>query len=146
MKTDTTYMGMKLNSPIVVSACTLSEKTDNILKMEDNGAGAVVLFSLFEEQIKKEEAGFAGILSQTSNSFAEARDFFPAYEYNIGTDGYLENIRKAKERVNIPVIASLNGITNEGWIYYSRLMEQAGADAIEVNIFFITGEIEMSSA
>lgn len=146
MKTDTTYMGMKLNSPIVVSACTLSEKTDNILKMEDNGAGAVVLFSLFEEQIKKEEAGFAGILSQTSNSFAEARDFFPAYEYNIGTDGYLENIRKAKERVNIPVIASLNGITNEGWIYYSRLMEQAGADAIEVNIFFIPGEIEMSSA
>ncbi len=146
MKTDTTYMGMKLNSPIVVSACTLSEKTDNILKMEDNGAGAVVLFSLFEEQIKKEEAGFAGILSQTSNSFAEARDFFPAFEYNIGTDGYLENIRKAKERVYIPVIASLNGITNESWIYYSRLMEQAGADAIEVNIFFIPGEIEMSSA
>lgn len=146
MKTDTTYLGMNLNSPIVVSACSLSEKTDNIVKMEDSGAGAVVLFSLFEEQIKKEEAGFAGILSQTSNSFAEARDFFPAYEYNIGTDGYLENIRKAKERVNIPVIASVNGITNEGWIYYSRLMEQAGADAIEVNIFFIPGEIEMSSA
>jgi len=146
MKTDTTYMGMKLNSPIVVSACSLSEKTDNILKMEDSGAGAIVLFSLFEEQIKKEEAGFAGIVSQTSNSFAEARDFFPTYEYNIGTDGYLENIRKAKERVKIPVIASLNGITNEGWIYYSRLMEQAGADAIEVNIFFIPADIEISSA
>ena len=146
MKTDTTYMGMKLNSPIVVSACTLSEKTDNILKMEDSGAGAVVLFSLFEEQIKKEEAGFAGVFSQTSDSFAEARDFFPAYEYNIGTDAYLENIRKAKERVGIPIIASLNGITNDGWIYYSKLMEQAGADAIEVNIFFIPGEIEMSSA
>jgi len=146
MKTDTTYMGMKLKSPIVVSACTLSEKTDNILKMEDSGAGAVVLFSLFEEQIKKEEAGFAGVFSQTSDSFAEARDFFPAYEYNIGTDAYLENIRKAKERVGIPIIASLNGITNDGWIYYSKLMEQAGADAIEVNIFFIPGEIEMSSA
>lgn len=146
MKTDTTYMGMKLNSPIVVSACTLSEKTDNIMVMEDSGAGAIVLFSLFEEQIKKEEAGFAGALWQTSNSFAEARDFFPAHEYNISTDAYLENLRKAKERVSIPVIASLNGITNEGWIYYSRLMEQAGADAIEVNIFFIPGEIEMSSA
>ena len=146
MKTDTTYMGMKLKSPIVVSACTLSEKTDNILKMEDSGAGAVVLFSLFEEQIKKEEAGFAGVFSQTSDSFAEARDFFPVYEYNIGTDAYLENIRKAKERVGIPIIASLNGITNDGWIYYSKLMEQAGADAIEVNIFFIPGEIEMSSA
>lgn len=146
MKTDTTYMGLKLNSPIVVSACTLSEKTDNILKMEDNGAGAVVLFSLFEEQIRREEATFAGVMQQTTNSFAEASDFFPPPEYTIGTDTYLENIRKAKERVSIPVIASLNGITNEGWIYYSRLMEQAGADAIEVNIFFIPGEIDMSSA
>ena len=146
MKTDTTYMGIKLNSPIVVSACTLSEKTDNILKMEDSGAGAVVLFSLFEEQIRKEEEGFAGVIRQTTNSFAEASDFFPAYEYNISTDAYLENIRRAKERVNIPIIASLNGITNEGWIYYSKLMEQAGADAIEVNIFFIPGEITMSSA
>lgn len=146
MNTETSYMGLKLNSPIVVSACPLSEKTDNILKMEDNGAGAVVLFSLFEEQIRKEEANFAGVIQKTTNSFAEASDFFPVREYAIGTDAYLENIRKAKERVNIPVIASLNGITNEGWIYYSKLMEQAGADAIEVNIFFIPAEIEMSSA
>ncbi len=146
MNTDTTYMGIRLKTPIVVSACPLSEKTDNIVVMEDSGAGAVVLFSLFEEQIKKEEAGFAEVLLETSNSFAEARDFFTAHQYNIGTDAYLENIRKAKERVNIPVIASLNGITNEGWIYYSKLMEDAGADAIEVNIFFIPGEIEMSSA
>ncbi len=146
MKTETTYMGLTLDSPIVVSACNLSEKTDNILKMEDSGAGAVVLFSLFEEQIRKEEAGFAGVISQTTNAFAEAQDFFPEQEYTIGTDAYLENIRKAKERVSIPVIASLNGITNEGWIYYSKLMEQAGADAIEVNIFFIPGEVDMSSA
>ena len=146
MNTETSYMGLKLNSPIVVSACPLSEKTDNILKMEDNGAGAVVLFSLFEEQIRKEEASFAGVMQQTTNSFAEASDFFPAQEYAIGSDAYLENIRKAKERVDIPVIASLNGITNEGWIYYSKLMEQAGADAIEVNIFFIPAEIDMSSA
>jgi dihydroorotate dehydrogenase (fumarate) len=136
-----------LKSPIVVSACTLSEKTDNILKMEDSGAGAVVLFSLFEEQIKKEEASFKGVMWQTTNSFAEALDYFPnAEDFNMGTDLYLENIRKAKERVKIPIIASLNGITNEGWIYYSKLMEQAGADGIEVNIFFIPGDIGMSSA
>jgi len=146
MNTQTTYMGMKLDSPIVVSACTLSEQTDNIAMMEDNGAGAVVLFSLFEEQIKKEEARFKGVLSTTTNAFAEAADYFPDLEdYNVGTDQYLEHIRKAKERVKIPIIGSLNGITNEGWIDYSRQMEQAGADGIEVNIFFIPADIAMSS-
>lgn len=147
MKLHSTYMGMELNSPIVVSACTLSEKTDNIVRMEDNGAGAVVLYSLFEEQIRKEEAGYKNIMSGTSNAFAEALDYFPDLDdYHVGTDEYLENIRKAKERIKIPVIASLNGITNEGWIDYSKLMEQAGADGIEVNIFFIPGDITMSSA
>jgi len=147
MKMQTTYMGLKLHSPIVVSACTLSEKTDNIVMMEDNGAGAVVMFSLFEEQIRKEEAQFRGVISETSFAFAEAADYFPGLDdFNVGTDEYLENIRKAKERVKIPVIASLNGISNEGWIDYSRLMEQAGADAIEVNIFFIPADIKMSSS
>ena len=147
MNIQTSYMGLTLKSPIVVSACTLSEKTDNIVMMEDNGAGAVVLFSLFEEQIKKEEALFKGVLSGTTNSFAEASDYFPDLDdFNVGTDEYLENIRKAKERVKIPIIASLNGITNEGWIDYSRMMEQAGADGIEVNIFFIPANINMSSS
>lgn len=147
MKLDTTYMGMKLNSPIVVSACTLSEQTDNVVKMEDNGAGAVVLFSLFEEQIRKEEARFKGVLSETTYAFPEALDYFPGLDdFNVGTDEYLENIRKAKERVKIPIIGSLNGITNEGWIDYSRMMEQAGADGIEVNIFFIPADIAMSTS
>jgi dihydroorotate dehydrogenase (fumarate) len=137
---------MQLNSPIVVSACTLSEKTDNIAMMEDNGAGAVVLFSLFEEQIRKEEARFKDVLSETTNTFAEASDYFPNLDdYSVGTDEYLENIRKAKERVKIPIIASLNGITNEGWIDYSKMIEQAGADALEVNIFFIPGNVNMTS-
>jgi len=140
-------MGLTLQSPIVVSACTLSEDTDNIAKMEDAGAGAVVLFSLFEEQIKKEEAQFEAVLNSTSNPFAEARDFFPDLDlYHKGTGEYLETIRKAKERVNIPVIGSLNGITNEGWINYARQMEQAGADAIEVNIFFIPADVHLSTA
>jgi dihydroorotate dehydrogenase (fumarate) len=147
MKMQTTYMGLNLNSPIVVSACTLSEQTDNIVKMEDYGAGAVVMFSLFEEQIRKEELKFKKVISGTSNSFPEALDYFPeADDYNIGIDDYLENIRIAKGKVNIPVIGSLNGITTEGWIDYSKLIEQAGADGIEVNIFFIPGDIAMSSS
>ncbi len=146
MNTQTTYMGLTLNSPIVVSACTLSEQTDNIVMMEDNGAGAVVLFSLFEEEIRKDEARLKTVLEETTNSSAEAMDFFPDLEdYNPGTDGYLEQIRKAKERVKIPIIASLNGITNEGWVNYSKMIEQAGADAIEVNVFFIPGDIQMTS-
>ncbi|MBK7376202.1 MAG: dihydroorotate dehydrogenase-like protein [Chitinophagaceae bacterium] len=147
MKMQTTYMGLDLNSPLVVSACTLSEQTDNIVKMEDNGAGAVVLFSLFEEQIRKEEALFNSVLSGTSYAFAEAMDYFPGLDdYKVGINEYLENIRKAKERVKMPVIASLNGITNEGWIDYSKQMQQAGADGIEINIFFIPGDISMSSS
>jgi dihydroorotate dehydrogenase (fumarate) len=147
MKIQSSYMGLQLDSPIVVSACTLSEQTDNIVKMEDNGAGAVVLFSLFEEQIRKEEARFKGVMSETSYTFPEALDYFPDLDdFNVGTDEYMENIRKAKERVNIPIIGSLNGITNEGWIDYSKQMEEAGADGIEVNIFFIPGDISMSSA
>ena len=147
MKMHTSYMGFNLDSPIVVSACTLSEQTDNIVKMEDNGAGAVVLFSLFEEQIRKEEAVLKGVMSETTYAFAEALDYFPDLdEFNVGTDDYLENIRKAKERVDIPIFGSLNGITNEGWVDYSKLMEQAGADGIEVNIFFIPGDITMSSS
>jgi dihydroorotate dehydrogenase (fumarate) len=146
MKIKTVYMGLNLDSPIVVSACTLSEQTDNIAKMEDHGAGAVVMSSLFEEQIRKEEARFKGVMSETTYAFPEALDFFPDFdEFNVGTDEYMENIRKAKERVNIPIIGSLNGITNEGWIDYSKMMEQAGADGIEVNIFFIPGDITMSS-
>lgn len=143
----TNYMGLELSSPIVVSACTLSEDVSNIVQMEDAGAGAVVLFSLFEEQIKKEAAQYETIVRNTSNLFAEASDFFPDLElYHKGSGQYLENIRKAKERVKIPVIASLNGITNEGWISYARQMEQAGADAIEINIFFIPGDVHLSTS
>lgn len=147
MKIQASYMGLELNSPIIVSACTLSNHTDNIVQMEDNGAGAVVMFSLFEEQIKKEEADFKRILSHTSNAFPEALDYFPELdEYNMGSDEYLEHIRKTRERVKIPIIGSLNGISNEGWIDYSKKMEQAGADAIEINIFFIPADLSISSA
>lgn len=147
MNLHTTYMGLQLESPIVVSACTLSEEVSNIVEMEDCGAGAIVLFSLFEEQIKKEEAQYESIIRNTSNVFAEASDFFPGLnQYHKGADEYLENIRIAKERVKIPVIASLNGITNEGWLSYARQIEQAGADGLEINIFFIPADVNLSSS
>lgn len=147
MNISTTYLGLKLKSPIVVSACTLSEDVSNIVKMEDAGAGAVVLFSLFEEQLKKEEAKFETVINNTTNQFAEFSDFFPDLDqYNKGSEQYLEIIRKAKARVDIPIIASLNGITNEGWIDYARQIEMAGADALEMNIFFIPADENLSSA
>ncbi|MBK6936511.1 MAG: dihydroorotate dehydrogenase-like protein [Chitinophagaceae bacterium] len=147
MKLHSTYMGLKLNSPIIVSSCSLSENVENIVKMEDNGAGAVVLSSLFEEQIRLEEEKLKGVIAETSYSFPEALDYFPGLDdFNVGVDDYLENIRKAKEKTKIPIIGSLNGITTEGWIDYSKWIEQAGADALEVNIFFIPGDIGMSSS
>ena len=147
MKLASTYMGLSLNSPIVVSACTLSERTDNIVMMEEYGAGAVVMSSLFEEQIRKEEIKLKHVMAETTYAFPEALDYFPDVEdYNVGIDEYLENIRQAKEKVDIPIIGSLNGITTQGWLDYSRLIEQAGADALEVNIFFLPGDIAMSSS
>ncbi len=141
----TTYLGMKLRSPIVVSACTLSEDIDNILRMEDAGAGAVVMFSMFEEQIRKEEALMENIMKTTTNVFAEASDFFPDLdEYHVATGKYLETIRIAKERVHIPIIGSLNGITPRGWIDYGKQLEQAGADALEINIFYIPADVRLS--
>ena len=143
----TTYMGLALNSPIVVSASTLSEETHRIMEMEEAGAGAVVLFSLFEEQIRAEQARYASISHATSHSFAEASSFFPSLDnYAAGTEDYLEKIWQAKNSVDIPIIASLNGITPEGWIEYAKQIEQAGADGIEINVFFIPGDIHVSSA
>lgn len=146
MKIDSTYMGIHLDSPIVVSACNLSENTDNIVKMEDAGAGAVVMFSLFEEQIRKEEWNDKNGVSEISSSFAGALGYSLSNEFSIGTDEYLEKIQRAKSRVAIPIIASLNGITNDGWIDYSALIEEAGADGIEMNIFFVPGNMAMSSS
>lgn len=140
-------MGLRLDSPIVVSACTLSEDISNVVKMEDAGAGAVVMFSLFEEQIRNDDAHFAAVSQAASNMFAEASDFFPGMEdYHVGPHEYLEKIRQAKARTSIPIIGSLNGITNEGWIEYASLIEEAGADGLEVNIFFIPADIHSTGA
>jgi dihydroorotate dehydrogenase (fumarate) len=146
MDITTKYMGMNLRSPIVVSASPLSEDVANIKKMEDAGAAAVVLYSLFEEQILLEQKEVFYHTTAGTYSFAEALTYFPeADEYRVGPDGYLDLIRKAKEAVNIPIIASLNGSTNGGWIDYAKKMQEAGADAIELNIYYIPTDMNLSS-
>jgi dihydroorotate dehydrogenase (fumarate) len=143
----TNYLGLEISSPLVVSANPLSQEVSNIVAMEDYGAGAVVLFSLFEEQIRQEVSKIEQVYSSTSNPFAETSGFFPDLDdYAVGTGQYLEIIRQAKERVDIPVIASINGITPEGWIEYAKDIEQAGADALEINVYFIPADIRLSSS
>lgn len=146
MDLKTSYMGLSLSSPIVVAASTLSESLDNIIRMEEAGAGAVVMHSLFEEQIRAEADRYASVQSATRDIFAEASGYFPQLDdYAVGTEEYLEKVFQAKQRVDIPLIASLNGITSEGWIGYARQIEQAGADGLEINIFFIPGDFDMSA-
>lgn len=138
----TNYMGLKLRSPLVVSACTLSEDPEDILKMAEAGAGAVVLFSLFEEQIKLENNAYEKVIGTTSDNFPEAQNFFPDLsDYHVGSERYLEIIHDATKQVDIPIIASLNGITNEGWIQYAAEMQKAGASGIELNIYYIPADL-----
>lgn len=138
MDISTTYMGKKLCSPLVVSANPLTERVDNIKRMEDVGAGAVVLYSLFEEQLRQEQFALNHHLTQGTDSYAEALSYFPEpVAFHTTSDAYLEHIRKVKEAVDIPIIASLNGSTVGGWTLFARKIEQAGADGIELNLYSI---------
>jgi dihydroorotate dehydrogenase (fumarate) len=141
----TTYMGLPLRNPIVASASPLSEKLDNIKRMEDAGAAAVVMFSLFEEQIKRENASIERLITAGTNSFAESLSYFPDYEdYDTGPEEYLKLLSQAAEAVDIPVIGSLNGVTNEGWVDTARMMQEAGASGIELNIYYIPANLYMT--
>ena len=143
----TRYLGLNLKSPLLASASPLCESVENIKRLEDHGLGAVVLPSLFEEQLQLESYALDSDLERGSDSFPESANFFPDLQtYNLGPDGYLELIRHAKDEVEIPIIASLNGTTSGGWIQYARLMEEAGADAIELNIYSIATDPAMSGA
>jgi len=134
----TTYLGMHLRTPLVASASPLSQELDGIRHLEDAGASAVVLYSLFEEQLKQEASELEYHLSAGSESFAESLTYFPQpSEFRTGPEAYLNHIRKTKETVDIPIIASLNGATLGGWTEHAKQIEQAGADAIECNIYFI---------
>jgi len=141
----TTYLGLKLKNPLVVSASPLSEDLDKIRRMEDSGAAAVVLHSLFEEQITLESGELDRYLSAGTESFAESLTYFPDMSgYKLGPDEYLEHVRRAKATVSIPIIGSLNGVSTGGWIGYAKKIEEAGADALELNIFYIPADPEMT--
>jgi len=143
----TNYLGMQLRTPLVPSASPLSQEVSSIRRMEDAGAAAVVLYSLFEEQLRQESLELDHHLSAGTESFAESLSYFPqASEYRLGPEGYLEHIRKAKEAVRIPIIASLNGATAGGWAEYAKEIDEAGADALECNIYSIPTDPDVSSA
>jgi dihydroorotate dehydrogenase (fumarate) len=147
MDLSTTYMGLILPNPLVVSASPLCEDIDNIRKMEDAGAAAVVLHSLFEEQIDIESQDLSRQLDYAAESFAEALTYLPDMTgYNRGPEGYLNHLRQAKDAVGIPVIGSLNGTSPGGWVRYAREIEQAGADALELNIYFLPTDLDVSGA
>lgn len=146
MNTETSYLGLRLKNPLVVSASPLSRELDQIRHMEDEGAAAVVLYSLFEEQINAESQSFDYFLSRTENFQSEASSYFPEMlSYNRGPEGYLEHVAAAKAAVGIPVIASLNGASPGGWVRYAKLIEEAGADALELNVFLVPTDPNMTS-
>jgi dihydroorotate dehydrogenase (fumarate) len=145
MDLSTNYLGLHLKNPIVPSASPLSRSLDSMKRMEDAGAGAIVMYSLFEEQIAHESAELNHYLSYGTESFAESLTYFPeAQEYNLGPDEYIELLQKAKEQLSIPIIGSLNGISSGGWVEYAKKIEQAGADALELNVYYIPTDPELT--
>nr|VFJ66282.1 MAG: dihydroorotate dehydrogenase (fumarate) [Candidatus Kentron sp. FW] len=141
----TTYMGMELNQPIMASASPLWEELDNIKRAEDAGASGLVMFSLFEEQLKQEAAAMDHFMSHGTESFPEALSYFPSVEEcHVGADRYLDILRRASEATDMPIIGSLNGITNEGWIDFAKEMEKAGARGIELNVYYVPTDIYVS--
>jgi len=141
------YLGMKLSGPIVVASTPLSESIDNVRHMEDAGASAIVLTSLFEEQLALESRALDEDLSRGTESFAESLDFLPEQrDYRMTHDVYLEYLWRARAAVSIPVMASLNGATSGGWVRFAQEMEQAGAHAIELNTFALATDRSQTSA
>src|SRR5512139_1415504 len=138
MDLSTTYLGLKLKNPVVPSASPLSRTLESMKRLEDAGASAIVMYSLFEEQIAHEAAELNHYLSYGTESFAEALSYFPAArDYNLGPDEYVDLVHRAKNALGIPVIGSLNGVSTGGWVQYARKIEEAGADALELNVYYI---------
>ena len=147
MDLTTNYLGLNLRTPLVVSASPLSEEIDKIKRMEDAGAAAVVLYSLFEEQLRQDRAELHHHLEQGTESFAEALTYFPEPEqFHLGPEEYLKHVANAKKAVKIPIIASLNGSSAGGWTQYAKAIQQAGADALELNIYYIPTDLNLTGA
>lgn len=147
MDLTTRYLGMTLKNPLVPSASPLSKSIDMSKELEDAGASALIMYSLFEEAIRAESESLERFMINQDTGFAEADDgFMPDWqEFSTGLDQYLENLRKLKEALDIPVIASLNGVTPGGWIEHAKQLEQAGAAALELNVYYIAADITQSS-
>jgi dihydroorotate dehydrogenase (fumarate) len=142
----TSYLGLQLKNPLVASASPLSKKVDTLRRLEDAGAAAVVMYSLFEEQITHESQELNHYLERGTYSFAESLDYLPELDtYNMGPELYLEHLHNVKQTLDIPVIGSLNGISSGGWVEYAHKMEQAGADALELNIYYLPTDPDLSS-
>ena len=144
MNLQTTYMGLTLKNPLVPSASPLSEKVSTIRQLEDAGASAIVLYSIFEEQIVHEQHELFHFLSQGTESYREAISYFPEQEeYITGPEEYLRHIQETTAAVDIPVIASLNGVSLGGWVNFAKQIEQAGADALELNLYYIPTDLDL---
>jgi len=138
MNLETTYLGLRLPHPIMPGASPLVDDLDMVRRLEDAGAAAIVMHSLFEEQITREQIGTFNDMEGHAESYAEATSYFPSADsFRLGPDQYLEQIRRIKEMVHVPVIGSLNGVTASGWLDYARLIQQAGADALELNVYYL---------
>jgi dihydroorotate dehydrogenase (fumarate) len=147
MDLTTSYLGLKLRTPLVVAASPLCENIYNLKRMEDAGASAVVLHSLFEEQLRQDRSELNRNLEQGTFSSPEALTYFPeARDFSLGPQEYLQHIAKAKEAVDIPIIASLNGSSVGGWTNYAKQMQCAGADALELNIYSVPTDMDLSGA
>lgn len=145
MELSTTYMGLELRNPLVASASPLSYTVDGVRRLADAGVGAIVLFSLFEEQLREQAALNARLVESPAESFPEALDYFPQVaKEDAGPRRYLSLLERAAATVDVPVIASLNGVTPEGWTDYARAMQDAGAAAIELNIYYLPGDPHIS--
>ena len=145
MDLSTNYLGLPLRNPIVASSSPLSHNVDSIRRLEDAGAAAVVMYSLFEEQITLDSFYIDHYLSSGADSYAESLSYFPEMQgYNVSPDEYVNLIRRAKQAVDIPIIGSLNGISPGGWTDYAALIEQAGADALELNVYYVPTNIDLT--
>jgi len=143
----TTYLGLALKNPLMASASPLSKKVDLVRCLEEAGAAGVVMYSLFEEQITHQSRALDHYLTHGAESYAEALSYFPDLDhYNLEPDIYLEHLHRVKRAVGIPVIGSLNGISPGGWVEYAHKIEQAGADALELNIYYLPTDLSMSRA
>ena len=143
----TTYLGLELKNPLVASASPLSEKVETVQALEEAGISAVVMYSLFEEQIIRESQELDHFLNAGIESFAESITYLPEMgRYALGPEVYVEQVKALKAAVDIPVIGSLNGVSTGGWIEYAKKIEQAGADALELNLYYLPTDIELTSA